>query len=174
MGYCGAHRARFRLGMDMDAPWRWEITPEDRFWKKVDKSAACWVWTGSRDRKGYGKGNGCLAHRFSYELAYGPIPQGMQVDHTCHNPPCVNPEHLRLADNAQNGQNRAGARINSKSGIRGVYWSKRENGWRADATVNGKRPYLGIYPTTEEAEAAVIKFRRENMPFSEMDKAKEN
>jgi len=174
LGYCGAHRARFMQGRDMDAPWAWEITPQERFWAKVDKTDECWIWTGSKDRKGYGKANGGLAHRFSYEFAHGPIPGGMFVDHICHNPACVNPDHLRLADAAQNSQNRKSATSRSKSGVRGVYWSAREKGWRADASKDGKRHYLGIYPTMAQAEAVVVKWRRENMPFSEMDKVKEN
>lgn len=157
----------------MDAPWRWEVDPEERFWMKVDKSGECWVWVGSRDRKGYGKANGGLAHRFSYEFANGPIPQGLFVDHICHNTSCVRPGHLRLATPGENGQNRNRARRGSRSGVRGVYWSDSDNGWRADASVNGVRPYLGVYPTVEEAEAAVVAWRRENMPFSEMDKMKE-
>lgn len=170
MGYCGAHRARFKRGADMDAPWSWEVTPEDRFWQKVEKTQSCWVWTGSRDRKGYGKRDGGLAHRFAYELANGPIRDGAMVDHICHNTSCVRPSHLRLANNSQNAQNLLGAKRGSKSGVRGVYWSEREKGWRADATVNGHRPYLGVYPTLAEAEDVVIKFRRENMPYSTMDR----
>jgi hypothetical protein len=71
-----------------------------RFWAKVsipDNMDGCWVWTASGAR-GYGlfyPGRpGTYAHRYSYELAKGPIPDGYQVDHLCRNKGCVNPSHL--------------------------------------------------------------------------------
>jgi len=78
---------------------------EQRFWGKVRKSEGCWEWQASRAKRVNGWGdygrirlNGAtlLAHRVSWELANGPIPDGMLIRHTCDNPPCVNPAHLVL------------------------------------------------------------------------------
>lgn len=75
-------------------------SPEERFWAKVDKSGDCWLWTGQRVRNGYGhffieRGRSSVkAHRFSYELANGPVPARLLVLHRCDNPPCVRPDHL--------------------------------------------------------------------------------
>jgi hypothetical protein len=77
-----------------------------RFWSKVDKSGDCWTWTAGRDGK-YGKfcmpkGQSCRAHRISYEMAHGPIPDGMFVCHRCDNPLCVRPDHLFIGSNRDN------------------------------------------------------------------------
>lgn len=86
-----------------------------RFWEKVDKNGpnGCWLWLGgigSRTNGGYGVfwngENNTGAHRFSYELHKGPIPDDMTVDHLCYNPPCVNPDHLRLLTNSENSKGR--------------------------------------------------------------------
>jgi hypothetical protein len=99
----------------------------ERFWAKVDAGggpAACWLWTASIFRSGYGqytvdrrKEGGVLssyAHRFSYELSTGqPIPEGLLVLHSCDVKACVNPTHLRLgtaADNARDKISRGRAR----------------------------------------------------------------
>ena len=58
----------------------------------------CWIWTRGGSPLGYGafwsEGKVKRAHRVSYELYVGPIPEGLVIRHLCHNPACVNPEHL--------------------------------------------------------------------------------
>lgn len=82
---------------------------EVRFWEKVDKSDAsgCWLWTAHLNRDGYGRfnrghGQMCKAHRFAYELAKGPIPDGLMLDHLCRVRRCVNPDHLRPSTAREN------------------------------------------------------------------------
>ena len=83
-----------------------------RFWRNVDKSGDCWIWTAGTNASGYGmfamkttKGwRPHIASRVSYELTHGPIDPSLFVRHRCDYPPCVNPHHLELGTHLENMQ----------------------------------------------------------------------
>lgn len=93
----------------------------DRFWEKIEKTDTCWFWTAGMS-DGYGRINRgvptselVLAHRLSWELHFGSIPNGMNVLHKCDSRPCVRPDHLFLGTNVDNTKDR-------ESKGRGVWW----------------------------------------------------
>lgn len=103
----------------------------ERLWAKVDRTESCWIWTGGTNIKGYGciglgeRGRGkALAHRVSWELAFGPIPDGLWVLHHCDNPPCVRPDHLWLGTAADNNRDMV---------AKGRHWSQKFTGPPAPA-----------------------------------------
>lgn len=88
-------------------------TAEERFWAKVEEFADCLLWTGRVDRGGYGSfwvggkrypngGNSVSAHVWAWEQEHGPVPEGLELDHLCRNPACVNINHLELVTHKVN------------------------------------------------------------------------
>lgn len=79
-----------------------------RFWAKVkaDPKTGCWVWTAATIPAGYGKfrvgGKLVLAHRLSWQLENGPIPEDLEIDHLCRVRACVNPSHLEPVNSRTN------------------------------------------------------------------------
>lgn len=106
------------------------------FWSKVEKTRRCWRWRGGQVKDGYGVfrfpgGKKAGAHRVAYELAHGPIPEGMLVLHRCDNPVCVRPDHLVLGTHQDNMRDRARKRRQA----RGEQHGRAKLSWRDVATI---------------------------------------
>lgn len=108
-GYCYNHARCFRLYGD---PLKTLIvtgaTVAERLRHYSERDGECVVWTGLKDRKGYGRigvdGAMLAAHRVAYAEANGDIPGGLLVRHKCDNPPCINTAHLELGTHADNAR----------------------------------------------------------------------
>lgn len=135
-------------------------TPSESIAARTERQGDCLVWTGVLTGDGYGRisvgGRQASVHRVAWELAFGEIPAGMEVDHVCHSRACVEPGHLRLATHAQNAANRSGG--HGLSGARGVH--RDHQGWRTRVRKDG-RDYGSRHRLLEDAIAEAEALRLE-------------
>ncbi|MCH9732852.1 MAG: HNH endonuclease [Actinomycetia bacterium] len=170
---CGKHYQRWAKHGDPTTVYQ-AIPAAERFWDKVHKTQDCWLWTAGTSH-GYGhfgvtRCKSVYAHRWAYEQAVGPIPEGLQIDHRCHNTLCVNPQHLRLATYKQNMENRTGPQANNTSGFWGVIRDNRAGYWRAVVQHHCKRYNLGRFTNPEEAAEVARKSRIELFTHNDVDR----
>lgn len=106
---CAMHYTRLlRHGDPLATKITAHDTPlRDRLLSRIRKTeTGCWEWTGAISSKGYGtlgfQTRDLYAHRASYELFVGPIPDGLEMDHLCRNRRCINPEHLEAVTHLEN------------------------------------------------------------------------
>lgn len=92
--------------------------------------SGCWLWAGTYQSQGYGVANHKkvkgLAHRLSYTLHKGPIPDGMHVCHTCDNPACVNPDHLWIGTHQDNHKDKVNKGRASGGSLKGMAHNMRK------------------------------------------------
>ena len=122
------------------------MTYLERFNQKVEKTDSCWLWTGAKASNGYGcmsyNGKSTSAHRLSYLLHKGDIPEGLIICHTCDIPHCVNPDHLWVGTYTQNShdmlkKNRQGENMRVKTHCRKGHLFTPENTY-VRTTAGGK------------------------------------
>lgn len=96
------------------------INLETSFLQKVNKTDTCWLWTAGKDKDGYGKIKfnqvNLRAHRVSWALYRGSIPEGHFVCHKCDTPSCVKPSHLFTGTSTDNNRDRDSKGRNFQSG----------------------------------------------------------
>lgn len=163
-GLCSMHYQRARSRGDLAGSSQVKYaSPAESFAARTERQGDCLIWTGTKNAAGYGSiwvmGRMVLTHRYSWERANGPIPEGMEIDHICHNRACASPGHLRAVSRSQNNSNRAGAMPGSLSGARNV--SPNRSKWEVQIGKNGTRHYFGTYDTIEEAAAVAEHARKE-------------
>lgn len=117
-----------RLGPESGRGFHVSESEADRFWSLVERGSSCWRWKGAVMRGGYGcfsltrvRRGPLMAHRVAYAAVHGSVPSGAVVMHSCDNPLCVNPDHLRLGSQLDNtrdmmAKGRRGARAGAQVG----------------------------------------------------------
>jgi hypothetical protein len=136
-----------------------------RFWEKVNKSGNCWEWTAATfTQMGYGEfwlnGNK-YAHRVSWQIHNGEIPEGELVLHHCDNPVCVNPSHLYLGDASDNMQDMA-----KRSENAGMFKEGHDRGKETRFEPGHESPHRKL--TQEQADKIRERYKKGGVTYSEL------
>lgn len=156
------HFRRWQRNGDPEARQVYRGDPEAALAAYTKRGGECLVWTRALSPDGYAVmkagGRSDQAHRVAWALTHGSIPDGMQVDHICHNRACVEMSHLRLASWSENQWNRSESR--SATGHRNVY-NARGGGYYVQIRQGGKKISFGSYSNLSDAAEAARRGRRE-------------
>lgn len=163
-GWCNKHYWRYKTyGDPLKVREVYTSSPEESFKIRTKQQGECLIWTGAIHRSGYGAialggSRREYAHRYAWERERGPIPEGLHIDHICHNRSCVNIDHLRLATRSQNNAHLAGPKGRTKSGVRNVYsYGSR---WLVSIMKDGVKHEFGPFDEVEEAAQVADRERR--------------
>lgn len=129
---------------------------DSHFWPNVDKSGECWMWTGSKTPRGYGRltvrqQGSEYAHRFSFRLHGGALGTGVECCHSCDNPSCVRPDHLFAGTHSDNMRD-ASRKGRTRNTFAATSHCKNGHPWTDENTYiqsNGRR---GCRPCTRELQ----------------------
>lgn len=140
---------------------RYEVLIDSKNFDKVNSVAGTWFM----NKSGYIWTKGPRPERkliFLHRLIMNVTKHEEKVDHINHNKHNNLELNLRIVTNSENMQNRSGINKNNVSGYRGVIWNSKHGKWQAQAKVNRKQTYLGLFEDKEEAAKVASDFRRRN------------
>lgn len=139
----------------------------------VETGGGCWLWQHAKAGKGYGRikrdGRMQYAHRVSYEIAVGEIPEGSLVCHKCDNPACINPAHLFLGSNDENMEDmvKKGRQARGESASAAALNEEQVLSIRASGL--GKRQLARVFGVSESAVRHIRKRRTwRHLPESQL------
>ena len=146
---------------------------------RIDEESGCWLWLGTRSRKNrggyaiaYKGGHSVVAHRVYWEMENGPIPDGMNVLHSCPNKACVNPAHLFLANKGVN----MGIRHKGKPAVRYDILSRTRIMYQRGIAIPEEEVYLhrDATPAMKEAVCELCAYKPDRFPITTLTKDQAN
>ena len=144
-------------------PHHWPLAQRLAHHSSKCPTTGCILWTGKRDKDGYGtlswQKQPRRAHRMAWEIAHGPIPAGLFVCHTCDVPSCVNPDHLFLGTPADNMRDRdRKGRLATRPGVK--MWNAKLTDSDIQAMRRSPEPQAKIAAAFGINQGQVSKIRR--------------